>query len=207
MYFPFYWFKYFELFPNLAVVFLVIMLIMLVIQPSQNAYLFLCLFIGVFGINDCPFNDNIIIIALVSLGAFMITTVIVRLVVSGLACCKVANIASSEKSRECSIIIIILEVVFLLFLITYILFMALTSWFVFTTSPNQQSETSKDYCSSGIYTAANAFMGTNLGLGVALVLYLAIGAVFFVLYRDGLVEAPRPKNPRTQFRGNLTTPF
>ena len=86
--------------------------------------------------------------------------------------------------------------------------MFLATWYVFAVTPENTPVSNDDteYCERGFYTAVTAFISTDLGLAVLLVLYLSILAVFYVYYRDYLSIPRGQAKPNTR-RANVNRSF
>ncbi len=165
-------------------------------------YPFVLYHTAVFGANDCPYSDNIFSKILSVLGSFLAIAVVLRLIASAFSCCKIANLHGSEKSKGCSWFLLLMEIVFLVIFVVFLIMVFLATWYVFAVSPNDTpaSATDTDYCLKGFSTAATAFISTNLGLAILLVLYLSTLAVFYTYYREYLTVQlhHRTKNTATR---------
>lgn len=152
-----------------------------------------------FGRSDCTFSNNIISNILFILGALLAGLLVLRMLTSAMACCKLSNVFGWRRSKSFSVVVLIIEVIFATVAITYVILLFLSTWYLFSVSPNTTSvdTQSPDYCSDGFYTAAVAMVGSSLGLFIIIVIYLSTISIFYVMCQNMLAETPTRSKPRT----------
>lgn len=155
---------------------------------------------GIFGINSCRYNDEIIIICLLLIGSSILLTLICRLVNSGLSCCKLSNSCGSEKSTACSVCIAMMEGVFIFFLLMMAIIVLMCTWFMFQNGVpvfDAASSSSNMYCDEGVYYAAVAMVAVTYLSGFFLAVYMGVaGFCYYMHWRELTVNPSRRRKRR-----------
>ena len=150
--------------------------------------------------NSCPIFDNLYIIYLIVSGCFLALTVCLRLLSSGMTCCKITNCFKTEKSDHCTAFIIAMEVIFCLTVIINIIaaFAGAVWTGLMQRPPSEEPRNANDteFCSFAVFYAMCGYIGGICLLGILLGIYLLFGYCCYVEYRPELTPPPQPTQPR-----------
>ena len=160
-------------------------------------------FPGVFGMSTCPIFGNLYIIYMIVGGSFLALTVCLRLLSSGMTCCKITNCLNTERSDNCTAFIVALEVVFcLLVVINIVVAFAGAVWVGLMQTPGREEPASAndlDFCSNAVFYSMCGYIGGMGVLGLSLGLYLLCGYCCYVKYKPELAP-PQVTNRRQHHR-------
>ena len=102
------------------------------------------------------------------------------------------------------------ECLFLIAFVLNVILIFLGTWFVFRETPREEpnTNTDRDYCDKGVYTAASVLIGVSISFLVILFLFLVLAGLCYASNRKILNQKARFNNQRRRRpRGNLTTSF
>ena len=153
---------------------------------------------GIFGISSCPFNNQIIILSMLCIGSLFITTLIFRLLNSGLSCCKLTNVCNTERSLQCSACIAIMEGLFVFTLILTALTVLFCTWLMFQEIPNFTSISSHQYCDRGVYYSAIGMIIVLYLISFCVAVYMGVAGFCYYSYRRELNPSRRRRQIQQQ---------
>ena len=159
---------------------------------------------GVFGLDSCPYMNNLVIVYLFVGGGLLTVSVGLRLCSSTLTCCKITNVWNTARSFGCSLVIGVTEGLFIISVVLNIVMVVLGGYLILQETPRfEPASTTGDenYCDSGIYLAATVFIGLAAVLALCLVVVLMLAGCCYTVYKDLYSPMEMATHSRSHSRG------